>query len=237
MAYADEDNGCQGNCPQSGGQEQAQGQAQGQLQGQAQGQIQSADANSSSKSKSTGVGIGVGQGGEGGSGGRGGSASSNATSGDSVAVAGGGKSSVGNVGAVAANGGNTTGDVSVSIGGDSYVEEHDYKNMPASSAAAVYAQVCQTGGSAQGRAGGISVVNSDVLCDHLKMASFYQAIAEYEKELGNNDKAFEYYAWYHHHVEDAETLMKSTEKVGLVDRLAGYLIRPMTLIGVLIWLL
>ncbi len=52
-----------------------------------------------------------------------------------------------------------------------------------------------------------------------------------------SDKAIEYYQLWHESIDDATLLMDKTEEAGLVDKFAGYLARPMAIIGALVWLL
>lgn len=164
-------------------------------------------------------------------------------------------SSSGPSSASASNGGNKTGDVGISIRGDSVTYEDS-----ASRAASVYAQVCQSGGSAQAKAGGLSVVNAEPLCEHLKMAAVMREAYQYELKYGSvscvesmkgpkmdngtvytdvcfNEKAKKYYDSYHEHMADAMLLMDKTEEAGLIDKFSGYMVRPMALIGALIWLI
>lgn len=162
--------------------------------------------------------------------------------------------------ASASSGGNTQG-VNIQGGDSSYTYDYNY-DVAAASAAHVYAMTCTTGGSAQAKAGGFSIANSDVLCDHLKMASFYQqahlwelehavevcaepmSIDMPEKGMPYMDTCFvdttqadKYLALYHESIADATLLMDKSEEAGLIDKTAGYLVRPLALIGALIWLL
>lgn len=194
------------------------------------------------------------QGGDGGNstayGGSGGDSSSQSKVGDTTAISGPSVSR-------ASNGGNSTGDQSlgVNIKGDTVTYEDS-----ASRAATVYAQVCQSGGSAQAKAGGISVVNSEPLCEHLKMAAVMREAYMFEMSHGKetcqdfmagesigtgdeftdtcfNSKAQVYYEAYHESMSDAMLLIDKTEEAGLIDKFSGYMVRPMALIGALIWLL
>jgi len=172
-------------------------------------------------------------------------------SGDSRAVAAGGESSVGDT---------KTGDITVE--GDTDNSVVSYKNeRSASSAASVYAQVCQSGGSVQGQAGGFSIVNAEPMCEHLKLAAVYQELYLWEIENGQyvcqeamsgdavkgmaathsdlcvNPRAEKFYGLYIEHMDDAELLSDKTEEAGLIDKFSGYLVRPMALLGALIWLI
>ena len=150
-----------------------------------------------------------------------------------------------------ASGGEATSDAS---GGS--VAFSNIETKSAASAASVYSQVCQLGGSAQGIVGGFSISNADVLCDHLKVASAMQAAYEYELRTchcvgictleeasvaqectGNDAMADVYLAAYHDNMSSAVSIMEGTHHVGLMDKIAGALVRPLALLGVLIWLL
>lgn len=123
----------------------------------------------------------------------------------------------------------------------------------AARAATVYSAVCQNGGSAQGLEGGFGITNSDILCDHLKMASVMREAYIFEMKYGVytqcteahdhsevtcvNDKAQVYLDSYHEHMGDAMHLMDKVEEAGMMDKFMGYLVRPAALIGALIWLI
>ncbi len=213
---------------------------------------------------------------EGGAGGDGGNAvavggSSRAYGGDSnsrsYSEGGSSESSVGDVTsssgpstASASNGGNSTGDVGVAIdASDNSSYSVEYEEASAR-AANVYSQVCQNGGSAQGIKGGFGISNSDVLCDHLKMAAVMREAYLFEMEHGLaqcaepmaieykiegaewadmcfNEKTMKYYESYHEHMDDAMYLMDKVEEAGMMDKFMGYLVRPAALIGALIWLI
>ena len=262
--------GCIGNCPSNGGgtpTEVTNTNTNSNDSTAVSGSVSS--SNSDSASSATGgnatVGVGVGvkagatavggsshaQGGAGGNsesyaqGGAGGSAGALSQVGDTKAIAGDSVS------------GAHSGDVAVSIQDNSSVA-YDVEHA-ASSAAAVYAQVCQSGGSAQGKAGGFSVINSEPLCEHLKMAAVMREAYVWEMNHGevvcqepmegdaigvftHSDTCYPRYAQryldsYHEHMMDAMELIDKTEELGLVDKAAGYLVRPMALIGALIWLI
>ena len=57
---------------------------------------------------------------------------------------------------------------------DQSVQNIRYDNdWPVSTAAAVYANVCQQGVSGQGKDWGASIVGSEALCDEMKVAAMY----------------------------------------------------------------
>ena len=152
-----------------------------------------------------------------------------------------------------------TGDVSSSIGvsvdasdNSSYSVEYE---EAAARAATVYTQVCMNGGSAQGVAGGFSINNQDVVCEHLKVAAVLRDAYVFEMKYGTyescenemvgeeqlvtctNEQAEFYRKAYHEHMTEAIQAMEMYEEVGLLDKMAGALVRPMALIGALIWLI
>ena len=144
---------------------------------------------------------------------------------------------------------------SISVRGDTVTYEDS-----ASRAATVYSQVCQNGGSAQAKAGGFAIQNQDVVCEHLKVAAVMreaymwemahgsaqcQEPMEMQHEYGGaeyadtcmSEKAVFYYKAYNEHMTEALQAMEMYEEVGLLDKISGALVRPMALIGALIWLI
>ena len=112
--------------------------------------------------------------------------------------------------------------------------------------------------SGQLEEGGFSVINSDQFCDHIRMADVMRNAYLWELQYGKvecapeasgewivdqyqdtcvNEKAAEYYSQYHENIEDAMDLVSTTKEVGWFDRVAGMLIRPIAVIGALIWLI
>lgn len=151
--------------------------------------------------------------------------------------------------------GDTTAVGTVSVRGDTVTYEDS-----AARAASVYTAVCENGGSAQAKAGGFAIVNQDVVCEHLKIAAFMREAYMWEMNYGSancqatmdgkpigtgdvysdtcmSEKAVEYYKAYHEHLTEAIQAMEMYEEVGLMDKIAGALVRPMALIGALIWLI
>lgn len=127
----------------------------------------------------------------------------------------------------------------------------------AASAATVFAGYCQTGGSAQMDSGGFSVINTDAFCNHVKAAMTFRDAYEYEMINGSvvcaedasivhtqgqfadmciNEQAQTYLSLYHDNMIDAGKLVENTEKVGMVDTFAGYLVRPIAILALLILL-
>ena len=166
--------------------------------------------------------------------------------GDAVAVTGDATASGGN--SAAHTGDNTVG---VSIADNSsYSVEYE---EAAARAANVYTAVCQNGGSAQGAMGGFGVTNQDVICEHLKIAAVLRDAYVFEMKYGvyeecthdeenhethcTNEQAEFYRGAYHEHMTEAIQAMEAYEEVGLLDKMAGALVRPMALIGALIWLI
>lgn len=143
-----------------------------------------------------------------------------------------------------------SGQGSASIGAITVGDRNKY---PSSRAASIYTQTCQSGMSAQTRSGGFGVVNRDPLCDYLKAATAAQAAYEYalanptqcevvkaeitcpiegfvdcEIKTCTSEKATEYLKAYHDNLDAAFALMKATEQPALWDRVAGFLIKPLT---------
>jgi hypothetical protein len=285
---------CQGEGEPTGGagneqgQEQLQGQGQLQAQGQAQGQGQD------QSQTAVGVGVGIGEGGDayaqggssrntnlvgqdvdventnvnlngavatGGQGGEGGDGGSARSSSGSSAYSDGSNSS---------SGGNSQGtEVFVdNTDNSSYSKIEEY---PVSTAAGIYAGVCQTGMSGQTDNVGVNVLNTDALCEVLKVAEMNYIAAgreykepvctEYTKVLPIEDKgkgyeivteervyenceaqvqteAFDgFMAEYYDGLDEANYMMAVTEDVGVIDKFFGYLVRPLGLIGLLIFLI
>jgi hypothetical protein len=227
---------------------QAQGQAQGQNQGQAQGQGQ--EANAAAGAIGTGVGIGVGGSSDqsqsssnrnrntnlvgASSGSRSSSGSSSASSvGDTTSISEGSHSASG-----AISGGNEVGqDVTVDASDQSiYSVEYDH-DYPVSTAASLFTQVCQQGVSGQADDWGASAVFSDPLCDEIKVAQFYWIAHINEHEHGNDKQAAEFKEMYVAQMSDIQKMMDATDELGIIDRIAGFLIKPLGVIGLLVFLL
>jgi hypothetical protein len=252
--------------PGSQEQGQDQGQAQGQVQGQVlnnevyQGTYVGveSDSNSSAESSSN---SGSYSNASGGSvrnsnsvqGGRS-DASSTASGGNAQGGVGvGGKSE-------ASSGGNTQ---DISVDGDTLTDNsvliyEDAENT-AASASSVFAGYCQTGASGQAGVGGFSVVNPEAFCNHIRIAGVMQEAYEWEMKHGSatcappmdsvgpegyaasdtcmNEQAQVYYRLYNENLLEANSMLNATEVVGKMDAFFGYLIRPMAVIGMLIWLI
>lgn len=276
---------CEGGGGNGGaGSNSNQGQLQGQLQGQAQQQsntnvgINTNENNSSATAGANSASVS----------GANSHSSSNASGGsvrNSVGISVGGprSSSSASVGDTTASGGSATGgsarsrvgDTTASSGGNSQGIEIDNSesntliyegdDYAASSAAAVFANECQSGMSGQVEEGGFSVINPDQFCQHVKAARI--ALQAYNWELMNgtftctdveygyvtpegqdkvvetlqevcySEKAMEYLASYRHHTDEAIDLVSATEEVGLIDAFFGYLVRPTAVIAALILLI
>jgi hypothetical protein len=172
-----------------------------------------------------------------------------ATTGDSSSVSEGGKSQ-------ASSGGNTQ-DLTVEGDTDNSVLIYEGSEVASASAASVFAGYCQTGASAQMQSGGFSVVNPEAFCNNIRMAGVYQEAYLWEMSHGKvqcakeadgvwvddqyqdvcvNEAASEYYAQYTYHLQEAHELLAKTEDIALVDAWAGYLIRPLAILALLILL-
>ena len=206
-----------------------QGQAQGQAQGQNQGQRQGQEANSSSGAIGVGVGIGVGGSSRSSSG-----SYSTSKVGDTTSISEGSRSSSG-----AISGGNKVGqDVNVDAS-DRSIQEIEYEGdeYPVSTAASLFTQVCQQGVSGQGADWGASAVFSDPLCDEIKVAQFYWIAHINEHTHGNEEQAAEFKEMYVAQMDDIQKMMDATDELGILDRMAGFLIKPLGVIGLLVFLL
>jgi len=160
---------------------------------------------------------------------------STAYGGTSKATVGDTQATVGNTNA--AIGDTSTGDVASNVSiTDARVSSTEFRQA-AQSAATVFASVCQNGASAQGMEAGFSVINQDVMCDELQLAAILRDAYMFELEMGRTEKANEYLAEYYTSMSSAIGLMRNTKKAGLLDKFSGYLVRPMALIGALIWLI
>ena len=138
----------------------------------------------------------------------------------------------------AISGGNEVGqDVSVDAS-DQSVTDISYNNdYPVSTAASLFTQVCQQGVSGQSDDWGASAVFSDPLCDEIKVAQFYWIAHLNEHEHGNVEQADKFKAMYVAQMESIETMMDVTDELGIVDRIAGFLLKPTAIIALLVFLL
>jgi len=134
----------------------------------------------------------------------------------------------------------------------------DRNKYPASRAATIYTQTCQSGMSAQTRSGGFGVVNRDPLCDYLKNAAVAREAYEYaitnptqcevvKAEINcpidgfvdcqiktcTSPKAAKYLKAYHDNLDAAFALTANTKHPALWDRVAGFLVRPGALMAAL----
>lgn len=208
----------------AGGAGGEQGQLQLQVQGQAQGQDQSQVSKSNARANATGIG-------------EGGDASSRATG-----I--GGKQSQGQTsnntleGSRSSSGGNEVGqDVNVDASDNgTYMVTYD-NDYPVSTAANLFTQTCQQGVSAQGDDLGASAVFSDPLCDTLKVAATYWDYHILEHKHGNDEQAAYWKEKYQEQMEQVDTLMSATKEVAVADRFAGFLIKPLGVLALLVFLL
>jgi hypothetical protein len=155
-----------------------------------------------------------------------------------------------------------TGDASAATG--SVTVTGDSNDYPASRAASVYSQVCQSGMSGQTRSGGFGISNPDQFCDYLRMAdAMWEA---YQRELSlppaaeycevvactvecpvegyveaqlktcHSPHAYEYLTAYRDNLDSANGLLSATEHTSMLDRIAGQLFKPGSILAVLFWL-
>jgi hypothetical protein len=167
--------------------------------------------------------------------------------GDTTAVSEGGKSE-------ASSGGNTQ-DSEITVEGDTDNSVLIYEDEPtAASAASVFAGYCQTGASAQMQSGGFSVVNPELFCNHIRIAAVMQEAYIWEMKYGvaqcataedgigefsdvcMNETAQVYYNLYNENLMEANALLDTTQIVGTADAIAGYLIRPLAILALLLLL-
>jgi len=99
-----------------------------------------------------------------------------------------------------------------------------------------------------GAISGLAVVNQDVVCEHLKIASVMREAFLFEMQHGEcvsgaeeitceNEKAKVYLDAYHENMKEALDAMNATQDAGTLDKFFGYLVRPLVVIGALIWLI
>ena len=117
-----------------------------------------------------------------------------------------------------------------------YSVEYD-NEYPVSTAASLFTQVCQQGVSGQADDWGASAVFSDPLCDEIKVAQFYWIAHINEHEHGNEEQADIFKAKYVAQMDDITKMMDATDELGILDRMAGFLIKPLGVIGLLVFLL
>lgn len=154
----------------------------------------------------------------------------------------------------------TGGTGNASVGNISFSEDNDYS---ASSAASIYASKCSSGFSGQTREGGIGSSNTDQFCYLLDMALVnWQA---YQRELTSvrpencetvtaevtcpaegyvdcqvkacpSPHAEKYLARYHQNLDDAQQIIDAGQEVSIADRVAGLLIKPLSILAGLLLL-
>jgi hypothetical protein len=138
----------------------------------------------------------------------------------------------------AISGGNEVGqDVNVDASDKSVTDISYNTDYPVSTAASLFTQVCQQGVSGQSDDWGASAVFSDPLCDEIKVAQFYWIAHLNEHEHGNVEQADKFKAMYVAQMESIETMMDATDELGILDRIAGFLLKPAAIIGLLVFLL
>lgn len=169
---------------------------------------------------------------------------------------------VGNNASAGATGGDggAGGTGNASVEAISFSEDNDYS---ASSAASIYASKCSSGFSGQIREGGIGSSNTDQFCYLLDMALVnWQA---YQRELKSvraenceavtaeitcpapgyvdcqvkacpSPLADKYLARYHQNLDDAQQIIDAGQEVSIADRVAGLLIKPLSILAGLILL-
>jgi hypothetical protein len=192
-----------------------------------------------------------------------GGAGGSARTGDSTSIVGDTTSNVGDTTSVseggksqASSGGNTQ---DIKVEGDTLIDSsvliYEDSENPVASASSVFAGYCQTGMSGQGADFGFSVVNPELFCNHIRIAAVMQEAYVWEMKYGvatcatvengtgefkdvcMNETAQIYYSLYTENLLEANELLDNTQAAGTFDAFFGYLIRPITVIGMLIFLL
>lgn len=263
-------------------QNQAQGQNQGQLQGQAQKQAQgqAQGQGQAQQQKATGIGVGLGVGkanaqqgqsqssknknanfnanlnaaksvSEGSSAG----ASAGANIGDTTS-----ESSVGDITnsthseSASHSGGNVQEQGDVTVEGDNSISSVNFERA-ASTAASVFAQVCQQGASGQVESGGFSIVNAEQFCNRMRAADAYQRAYLFEMQHGSahcaemmsiqhakdehadtcmNERAIEFYNLYHENLLEANALLDNRKWTSFIGNFFADLVIPIAVIAFLL---
>lgn len=188
--------------------------------------------------------------------------SATAAGGNSIAFGGvsashasGGEGGVANATSGDASANAMSGDASASSGGNNLVGANVNFERSAASAATVFAGHCQTGASAQAEVGGFSVINSDQFCDYIRLAAVMREAYEWEvrdcicvgvcttrqatveMECKATNKAEDFLDAYYSNLWHAQGLLEHSSGSATADRIAGQAIRPMAVLGMLMWLL
>ena len=249
IAHADSSHECQGNSCNGGGENNANANSEAYS-----GSTAAAGANSNSAAVSVSGGNSLTAGG--------GESFSSSTAGGGSATAIGGSSGAvihdvtgGNATATGGSSGDSTSSSGgnsqdVSVGGNSVTFDR-----AAASAGAVFAGHCQSGASGQMEAGGFTVVNSEQFCDYIRLAAVM--LEAYEREMRDcrcegicsrsiastdlicteSEKAEMFLDAYYENLHSAHELLQASEVTAIYDRVFGQSIRPLALLGALIWLL
>ena len=197
---------------------------QGQQQGQHQGQLQGQQQKTSSNSSSY--------------------SNSTSNSGGNVLTLDAGSHTTSST-AAGGSGGNANSDISVDA-------SNDY-DTAAAGAAAIFAQVCQQGVSAQGKGGGFSNLNADAVCQRIDLYRTWIGVYEFEKSRNyrcthTQSKALEKkhcsqmyteemayaYSEAMRNIKEAQEMVDLDEYPAKVDNVAGRLLRPLGIIAALI---
>ena len=224
-ALATQDHTCQGghNC---------EGQGQGQVQGQGQSQVQITKNRASSDSSSRSGAIAIG--------------GKSQSSSVSNVTAQGGQAGQGGVATVNVSVPNsrsapsetslTTGETNVTLG-ETVLTSHYDTDYPASTPAAVYTQVCQSGASGQVAEGGFAVTQTDAFCQAFEAAIMMKEAHIWEVKQGNMEKAGEFLTKYHENLALAQSYVEADEIPARVDNFFSRLIRPVAVIAALIFII
>lgn len=226
-ALATQDHTCQGghNCNEGQG---SQGQVQGQV------QITKNRASSDSSSRSGAIAIG------------GKSQSASVSNVSNQVTAQGGQAGQGGVATVNVSVPNSrsapsetslsTGETNVTLGETVLTSNYDTE-YPASTSAAVYTQVCQSGASGQVAEGGFAVTQTDAFCQAFEAAIMMKEAHIWEVRQGNMEKAGEFLTKYHENLALAQSYVEADEIPARVDNFFSRLIRPVAVIAALIFII
>jgi hypothetical protein len=107
----------------------------------------------------------------------------------------------------------------------------------AASSAALITAVCQSGTSGQSKSGGFSIIGSDQLCDYWKAAEMARSAHLIADKHGDEEAAEYWSGVYEWNLKEAQELLEDTEHTALAQRISDQLVKPLGLIGLLIFLI
>lgn len=134
---------------------------------------------------------------------------------------------------------------------DISIVDNEVENASAS-AASVITAACQVGVSGQTRDGGFAITNTDQFCDYLKLAAVHLNAYNVHLEMANkcfqsnetknflchaNERAEKSYERYSYFIDKADSLLTKTSGTAVLERGASQLLKPLGLIGLLVFLI